>query len=103
MPYQNLWVEWGGGSFLKATIRPILEKLMIANGKKYRLASISLTHKSGSAYTSPIKKQYFIKSTQIMSGFSLTQTLYKESDVSNDDKFGNEDVIYILQKVAGIR
>ena len=45
-----------------------------------------------------------IMALQIMSGKILVQTVYKESNVNNNDnKFGLEDLIYILQKVAGIR
>jgi len=44
-----------------------------------------------------------IMTMQIISGITPAQTIYKEADVNNDGKIGIEEVIYILQKAAGMR
>ncbi|MFH1481828.1 MAG: right-handed parallel beta-helix repeat-containing protein, partial [Pseudomonadota bacterium] len=40
---------------------------------------------------------------QIISGITPAQTAYKDADVNGDGTIGVEEVIYVLQKMAGIR
>ena len=40
---------------------------------------------------------------QILSGNAPSHIVYKESDLNGDGKLGIEEVIYILQKVSGLR
>ena len=44
-----------------------------------------------------------IMAMQVISGLTSAQTIVKDADVNNDGKIGTEEVIYILQRVAGIR
>ena len=44
-----------------------------------------------------------ILALQILSGVSPAGMVYKEADINGDGKIGIEEVIYILQKEAGIR
>ena len=40
---------------------------------------------------------------QVLSGIEPAPAVYKEADVDGDNKIGLEEVIYILQKVSGLR
>jgi sugar lactone lactonase YvrE len=40
---------------------------------------------------------------QVMAGIQSSTTIYLEADVNNDNKIGLEEVLYILQHVAGFR
>lgn len=40
---------------------------------------------------------------QVMSGVEPSPSIFKEADVNGDNKIGLEEVLYILQKVAGLR
>jgi len=40
---------------------------------------------------------------QVMSGIDLPAGIYKEADVNEDNLIGLEEVIYIFQKLSGLR
>jgi hypothetical protein len=40
---------------------------------------------------------------QIMAGINPPVAVYKQADVNGDDKIGMEEMVFILQKIAGIR
>lgn len=44
-----------------------------------------------------------IMAMQIISGVAPSQTVHKDADVNHDGKIGMEEVIFILQKTAGMR
>jgi hypothetical protein len=44
-----------------------------------------------------------IMAVQIISGVASSQTIFKDADVNHDGQIGIEEVIFILQKAAGIR
>ncbi|MEA1970289.1 MAG: Ig-like domain-containing protein, partial [Thermodesulfobacteriota bacterium] len=44
-----------------------------------------------------------ILALQILSGAEPASSVYAEADVDRDDKIGMAEVIYILQKVSGMR
>jgi hypothetical protein len=40
---------------------------------------------------------------QVMAGIPPSQSVFSDADINHDVRLGNEEAIYILQKVAGIR
>ena len=44
-----------------------------------------------------------ILALQVIAGMKPSSTVNKEADVNDDDKIGIEEVIYVLQKVSGLR
>jgi len=44
-----------------------------------------------------------ILALKVLAGISVSQTVNLNADVNGDKKIGNEEVVYILQKVAGLR
>jgi len=44
-----------------------------------------------------------ILAIQIVCGITPTQTVYEAADVNGDGKIGIEELIYILQKLSGLR
>jgi hypothetical protein len=44
-----------------------------------------------------------ILAMQVMAGIQPSATIFIEADVNNDNRIGLEEVIYIMQRVAGVR